>query len=176
MRELPAGLRRGRDVDLRGRGGHVWLRRAGVGLLAGVSVAALTGAIGQQPGASATSARAATLTVREPDRLRLGLLFQATITVRAREAIETPRLRLSRGWFEEVQMTTVEPVPLQERPAPPNGNVEWEYPPLRPGEVLVIWLQHQVNPTAAGTRDRSVALLDGDREIAVVHRELTVLP
>lgn len=175
MGALPTGLRRDRDVDLQGRTAHMWLRRAGVCLLAAVSAAALMGAVGQQPRASTTSAPAATLTVSEPDRLRVGLLFQATITIRARAGVETPRLRLSRGWFEETQVNTIEPQPLYERPAP-SGGVEWEYPPLGAGEALTVWLQHEANPTAAGIRDRSVALLDGGRELAVVHRELLVLP
>lgn len=176
MADLPAGLRRDRDVVLRGRTKHVWARRAGIGALGAVSVAALTGALGQPPAARTASAPAATLTVREPDRLRLGLLFQATITVHARDTIRTPRLRLTPGWFEEVQLNTVEPAPLRERPAPGPGGVEWEYPPLRPGETLTLWLQYQVNPAAPGVRDRSVALFDGTREIGAVHRDLAVLP
>jgi hypothetical protein len=175
-RGLPAGLSRGRDVDLRGRGGHVWIRRTGIGLLGAVSVAALIGMFGQQPSACTTSAPAATLTVHEPDRVRLGLLFQATIVIRARDDIDTPRLRLAPGWFEELQLKTVEPAPADERPAPGGDGVEWEFPPLRARDVLIVWLQYQANPAAPGVRDRSVVLFDGDRGIGVVRRELTVLP
>lgn len=173
---LPDGLDRGRDVELRGRGGHVWLRRIGVGLLGVMSIAALAGAFGQTPSASTTSAPAATLTAREPDRVRLGLLFQSTIVVRARDDIDTPRLRLAPGWFEEVQLNTVEPAPADERPAPGGDGVEWEFPPLRARDVLIVWLQYQANPAAPGVRDRSVVLLDGDREIGSIRRDLTVLP
>lgn len=171
---LPPGLDRGRDLELRGRGGQVWLRRAGVLLLAAVSVAAVTGAFGQQESASSASAPAATVTVREPTRVRLGLLFQAKIVVRARRDLETPRLRLSAGWFEDAQLNTVEPAPLEERPA--DDGVEWEFPALRAGDVLEVWLQYQANPAAPGVRDHALVLLDGSREVAAVRRELIVLP
>ena len=49
------------------------------------------------------------------------------------------------------------------------------YDQLVPGDVMRIWVQFQVNPTAHGTRDFSLELDDGKTPLTTVHRNLSVL-
>jgi hypothetical protein len=114
------------------------------------------------------------LTVRAPERVRGGLFFQGRIDVVARERIGRPRIVLADGWTEELQLNTLEPAPAAESSS--RGRLELEYDPLHTGDHLTIWMQFEVNPTGAGRRDRSVALLDDDRLVARVPAEITVLP
>ena len=66
---------RDRYLQLRGRGWHVWLRRAILTVLAGVCVAALFNAFGQETTTSAVASPQALLQVEAPPRLVGGLLF-----------------------------------------------------------------------------------------------------
>jgi hypothetical protein len=174
METLPHGLRRDRHVELTGRRGEPWVRRAVVALLAVAVVAALAGAIGQSAGTLRAQSATAALTVSAPVRVRGGLFFQGRIDVVARERIGEPRIVLGNGWTEQMQLNTIEPSPASERSS--RGRLELEYDPLHAGDHLTIWMQFEVNPTGAGRRDRSVAVLDGDRLLARAPAEITVLP
>jgi len=174
METLPRHLRRDRHVELVGRRSEPWARRTVIALLALVVLAALLGAAGQGDDVGRAQAPAAALTVRAPERVRGGLFFQGRIDVVARERVGTPRIVLGDGWTEEMQLNTLEPAPAAESSS--RGRLELEYDPLHTGDHLTIWMQFEVNPTGAGRRDRSVALLDDDRLVARVPAEITVLP
>jgi hypothetical protein len=174
METLPQHLRRDRHVELVGRRGEPRARRTVIALLALVVLAALLGAAGQGDDVGHAQAPAAALTVRAPERVRGGLFFQGRIDVVARERIGRPRIVLADGWTEELQLNTLEPAPAAESSS--RGRLELEYDPLHTGDHLTIWMQFEVNPTGAGRRDRSVALLDDDRLVARVPAEITVLP
>jgi len=174
MENLPEGLDRHRHVDLQSRNGEPWARRIVIALFAVVAVAALLGAFGQQHTTVAAHVPAATLTVKAPERVRGGLLFQGRLDIVARERIRRPVIVLGDGWTEEMQLNTLEPAPASE--SSDDGRLELEYDPLRAGDHLTVWMQFSVNPTGPGRRDRSVELLDGDRSLARVPAEITVLP
>jgi hypothetical protein len=174
MEMLPHGLSRDRHVELKGRRGEPWARRVFIGVLALVVAAALLGAAGQSHTTGRAQAPAATLTVKAPTRVRGGLFFQGRFDIVAREPIGKPRLVLGNGWTEEMQLNTIEPSPTSETSN--AGELELEYDPLHTGDHLTIWLQFEVNPTGAGHRKRDATLLDGDRVLARVPAEITVLP
>jgi hypothetical protein len=174
METLPHGLQRDRHVDLAGRRGEPWVRRLVIAVLALVVVAALLGVAGQRHGAVRAQAATAALTVDAPERVRGGLFFQGRIDIAARDRIGTPKIVLGEGWTEEMQLNTLEPAPAAE--SSNAGQLELEYDPLRTGDHLTIWMQFEVNPTGAGSRDRSVTLLDDERLIARAPAEITVLP
>ena len=81
---------------------------------------------------------------------------------------------LGEGWTEEMQLNTLEPAPAAETST--GGRLDLEYDPLERGDHLTIWLEFTVNPTNVGTRDRSVTLLDGERELAYAPGTIRVLP
>jgi hypothetical protein len=174
MEELPHGLRRDRHVELTGRRGEPWARRFVIALLVLVVAAALLGAVGQTQETLHAQVADATLTVKAPARVRGGLFFEGRIDIVARAPIGTPRIVLGEGWTEQMQLNTIEPSPASETSS--DGKLELEYDPLHSGDHLTIWMQFEVNPTGAGRRDRSVALLDGDRPLASIPGEITVLP
>ena len=151
-----------------------WLRRTVLALFAAGAVAVLAGAIGQQPSSSQAGGAVARMTLSAPDTVRGGLLFQARIEIRPRSAIERPRLVLQRGWFEGMQVSSIEPQPADETGV--RGDVILTYGRLAAGEPMTIWLQFQADPTSVGTRDAGVLLLDGTTPLATIHHDITVLP
>lgn len=171
---LPHDLSHDRHVELKGRRGEPWVRRVVIALLALVVAAALLGAVGQTHTTLRAQAAGATLTVKAPGRVRGGLFFQGRMDIVARERIGKPRIVLGNGWTEQMQLNTIEPSPAAETSS--AGELELDYDPLHTGDHLTIWLQFEVNPTGAGRRDRTVTLLDGDRVLARVPAEITVLP
>ena len=174
METLPGGLRRDRHVDLVGRRGEPWVRRSIISALAIVVVVALLGVVGQAHESVRAQGATAALTVKAPEHVRGGIFFQGRIDIVASDRIGTPRIVLGEGWTEELQLNTLEPAPAAETSS--AGQLELEYDPLHTGDHLTIWMQFEVNPTGAGTRDRSVTLYDGERELARVPGKIKVLP
>lgn len=172
--DLPDGLDRRHHAELAGRRLEPRVRRAILGLLAVAVVAALLGAAGQRPHTSTAAGPAARLELRAPKVVRGGLLFQARIEVTAIRAIEHPRLVLDEGWLERLQINTIEPAPASE--ASRDGRLVLSYDALSPGDVLVVHLQFQVDPTSVGVTDNDVELDDAETPIATVTRRLRRLP
>jgi hypothetical protein len=151
-----------------------WMRRAVLTLFAAGIVAVLADAIGQVPSSSQAGGTVARMTLSAPDTVRGGLLFQARVEIHARSAIDRPQLVLQRGWFEGMQVSSIEPQPTDETGV--RGDVVLTYGRLAPGASMTVWLQFQVDPTSVGTRDASVRLLDGMTPLAAIRHDLTVLP
>jgi hypothetical protein len=171
MREFPL-------EDLRDRRPGVmtglWARRVCMTLLALVSVAALLNVFGQETSDSTATGAAAQLKLSAPTKVRGGLMFQSRVEIHAQRTIGKPRLVLADGWLEGMQMNSVEPDPSQQ--ASRDGAVVLEWDPVQAGKSLVVWLQFQVNPTAAGHRSYDVELDDGPVALARINRDITVLP
>jgi hypothetical protein len=174
MTGLDERLDLGRLRDLRGRRAHPWIRRALLALLGVVVVLAVAGAIGQPTRTVADSSAGAKLRVEVPDVLRGGLLWRTRIAVHANRTIEHPRLILGAGFFEGMQVNTIEPAAASE--ANRGARVVLSYDKLSAGDDLVVYLQLQVNPTTVGDQDTSVQLDDAtDRLVRVAH-VTSVLP
>jgi hypothetical protein len=172
--DFPDGLERGRHVELTERGRHVWARRALIVVLLAVAGVALMNLFGQQNSNTTASAPAASLTVRAPDRLRGGLLYQTVFTVVAHRPIERLHLVLTPGWLDGMTLNTLEPAPGQEGSR--NGRLSLSYGTLDPGQKLVVFADWQVNPTTVAHRDVDADVYDGGELLAHVHRTLTVFP
>jgi hypothetical protein len=112
--------------------------------------------------------------VQSPEDLRGGLIFQTRLTVHARTALKKPTLHMERGWFESMSVNSIVPNPAQMGSR--DGNVSMTFPPLKAGHSLVVWIYFQVNPTNLGNRSQDVELDDGTRQLASVHRSVTVWP
>jgi hypothetical protein len=152
----------------------LWMRRALLAVFLAVAALALANVFGQAPRTTSAAAPAASVTVSAPETLRGGLLFQSRIEVRARDAVDQPRLVLGDGWVEGMQISSIEPEPESE--GSQDGHVRLAYGQLRAGDELVVWVQSEVDPTNPGRRDYGLTLQDGDAPIAHIDRSLTVLP
>jgi hypothetical protein len=102
------------------------------------------------------------------------LLFQSRFDVQARQDLKKPVLHLPQGWLENLTMNTLEPAPVDETWR--AGGVDLAFAPLPAGERLTVYVQYQVNPTAFGSQNQDVTLLDGDRPLAHIDRTLRILP
>jgi hypothetical protein len=152
----------------------LWARRATLTVLAALPVLAVLNMFGQEPSESQATAGGAQLTLSAPEVVRGGLLLQSRVEVRARRTLDHARLVLGEGWFEGMQVSTIEPQPTSE--ASQDGRVVLSYGRLRAGDRLVVWVQSQVNPTQPGRRDYSVELEDAVTPVARIDRRITVLP
>jgi hypothetical protein len=168
------GLDSARHRNLQGREHAPWFRRAAIALLTLLPIVALLNLLGQEPSTSRGQGAAAALEVDAPKTVRGGLLFQSRFDVQARQDLKQPVLHLAQGWLENLTMNTLEPAPVDETWR--AGGVDLAFAPLPAGERLTVYVQYQVNPTAFGSQNQDVTLLDGDRPLAHIDRTIRILP
>jgi hypothetical protein len=160
--------------DSRGTTAGLWTRRAVMTVFALVAVLGLLDVFGQGTTQSTALAPAAVLRVNAPSAVRGGLFFQSRVEIRARRAVEHPRLVLDEGWVEGMQVNSIEPAPVSE--ASRDGRVVLSYDRVDAGDRLVVWMQFEVDPTSVGHRSYGLELDDAETRVAAVHRWMTVFP
>jgi hypothetical protein len=163
-----------RDRDLAGRTWHPWVRRGLLAIVAVPALLALANVFGQHQSSVSTTASAGTLSVNSPSRVRGGLLYTASFTVRARSELQKATLVLDPGWIDGMQVNSINPQPVDE--ASRGGRVVLDLGHIPAGETVKYFIEFQVDPTTLGTRDQNVELDDGPRQILTQHRTLTVYP
>jgi hypothetical protein len=161
---------RGDRGQLRGLG----TRRVVLALLLAFPVAAAANVFGQQPSTSSVDAPAVQISLDAPRVVRGGLLFQSTLQVHAQRTIDHLRLVLDDGWFDGLQISSIEPQPARESSR--DGRVVLAYGRLRAGDRLVVWVQSQVDPTSPGRRKYGVTVQDATTDIGRIDRTITILP
>jgi hypothetical protein len=174
MATLHGHLSRSRDLELKGRTHEVWLRRAILALLALVIVAALLNVFGQRSVTSTASGSVASLTVRAPERLRGGLIFEGRFEITAHQPIAHPRLVLDSGWTEGMTLNTSEPTPSDETSR--GDHLILEFARIPAGKTMTYWTQWSVNPVNVAHRSQDVTLYDGAKRLDTVHRQVTIFP
>jgi hypothetical protein len=174
MAELHGHLSRSRDRDLQGRDHQVWSRRACLLLLVGLVVAALLNAFGQRSTISEAPAAAASLTVKAPQRLRGGLIFEGRFEIQAHRDLRRPKLLLGPGWTEGMTLNTTEPEPKAEHSD--RGELTLVFDPIPAGDRFTVWTQWSVNPVNVGQRSQDVSLYDGGIRLTRIDRDVTVFP
>src|SRR5690242_1012942 len=112
-------------ISDRGLALGLWTRRAFVALFVLVGLLALLNVFGQRASSSQALAPAARMTLRAPETVRGGLLFQSRIDIRALRPIQNPRLVFDDGWLEEMQVNSIEPAPQSESSR--NGRLVLSY-------------------------------------------------
>lgn len=170
----PYGLILERHRDLQGRERHVWYRKALFLLLVAVVVLGLLNAFGQHPTNSHADSPGASLDISSPKSVRGGLMFQSRFTIVAHRALDTPKLVLDPGWFEQMTINSLEPGASSETSR--NGKIVLTFDSLAPGHKLVFWAFFQVNPTNIGHRPQGVELDDGNRPLLRINRSVIVFP
>jgi hypothetical protein len=174
MAELHGHLSRRRDRDLSGRGYQVWVRRSLLTLALALPVVALLNVFGQRSVISEAGTPRATLTVKAPEHLRGGLVFEGRFEIEARSVLRRPRLVLGPGWTEGMTMNSGIPQPKAE--TSDGGTLTLVFDPIPAGRRFTFWSQWQVNPVNVGRRSQDVALYDGSTRLVTVDRDLTVFP
>jgi hypothetical protein len=174
MATLHGHLSRSRDLDLQGRTHEVWLRRAILALLGLLILAALLNVFGQRSATSTASSSVAGLTVKAPERLRGGLIFEGRFEITAHEPIVHPRLVLAPGWTEGMTLNASEPTPSDETSR--GDHLILEFARIPAGETMTYWTQWSVNPVNVAHRSQDVTLYDGSQRLAMVHRQVTIFP
>jgi hypothetical protein len=149
-------------------------RRALLLLVAVIPVLALLNVFGQDPKGSAANSPAASLHVTAPSAVRGGLIFQVRVDVTAHQDVRKPQIVMSRGWWQEMSVNSIEPQPSDESTS--NGAVVLSYSKLTAGQSLAVWLYFQVNPTNVGRHAEDIALYDGPTPLARIRRSVTVFP
>jgi hypothetical protein len=152
----------------------LWVRRGILTVLGVLVLLALLNRYGQRPATSVARSRAATMRLSAPQRIRGGLFFQSRLDIRATQAIDHPRIVLEDGWLEGMQVNSIEPAPVGE--ATRDGRVVLSYDALKPGDVLRVWFQFEVNPTNVGRRSYAVELDDAEQPIVRLGPTITALP
>jgi len=171
--DAPLGLDRAQHVELVGRGGQEWARRAGLLVVFSVVVVALVGVFGQRTVISSASGPRASLTVDSPAHVRGGLVFTTEITIHARASLRDMQLHLDQGWFEGMIFNGIAPQPSNEDSE--DGKVVYDYGSVD-ATTFTIWISWQTNPTNVGSHSQNMALYDGDERLASVQRDVTVFP
>jgi hypothetical protein len=162
------------DRDPRSITRGLWGRRATIAVLCIVALVALFNRFGQSPAETTASVPAATMTLSAPERIRGGLFFQSRLEIRATQAVDHPRVVLDNGWVEGMQVNSITPDPVGQ--ASRDGRVVLSYDALKPGDLLRIWFQFEVNPTNVGRRSYAVELDDAARPVARLTPSIAVLP
>jgi hypothetical protein len=137
-------------------------------------VLALANTFGQHQSALSATSASATLTVNAPSRLRGGLLYTVSFTVRARSDLQEATLVLDPGWIDGMQVNSINPQPVDEGSR--NGKVVLVLGHIAAGRRVEYWIEFQVNPTTLGTRRQNVELDDGTKRILTERRRLTIYP
>ena len=174
MAAVPDELVLSRHRDLEGRERQPWTRRLLLAILALVLGLAAVNVFGQRPHTSTAAARAGTLELYAPTRLRGGVFWMARFRVRAQAEIERATLVLDPGWLEQMHLNTIEPAPIGE--ASRDGRIALDFGRVPAGRSLLVFMQFQVNPTNVGRHSHDVELHDGETLLARIDRSLTVLP
>ena len=94
--------------------------------------------------------------------------------IEAHETIKVPRLVLAGGWMEGMTLNSSEPQPSTETSR--DGRLILDFEEIPAGADFTFWSQWSVNPVNVGHRSQDVTLYDGPRELASVHRTVTVFP
>jgi hypothetical protein len=163
-----------RNRDLVGRGWQKWIRRSLLVLLFAFCLLGLANVFGQSPRTASSATDRARLDLSAPTAVRGGLLYQARLTVHAREELKDARLVLDHGWTEGMTINTIEPSPVGE--ASSDGRLSLDLGHVPAGEEYVLYLQFQVNPTNVGSRSQDVELYDGDEHVLTRSHSIRVFP
>ena len=137
-------------------------------------ILALLNVFGQDPSTSSADSPQASLSVTAPKALRGGLIFQVRVNIVAHRTLAKPQIVMSRGWWQEMSVNSIEPQPSNESTS--NGAVVLSYDQLQAGQSLVVWLYYQVNPTNVGGHSEDIALYDGPNPLTRIKRSVTVFP
>jgi hypothetical protein len=144
-------------------------------MLAVLVVVGLANTFGQSPTASQAQTSIATLRVTAPADVRGGLIFQVRVDITAHQQLTKPSLVFSPAWFDNMTLNSLAPQPSTETTE--NGAPAFALSPIPAGHHSTYWFYFQVNPTNLGWHHtENVTLTDDTRQLATIHRTITIYP
>jgi len=156
-----------------GRGARFnWVSLA---VLGAIMLAALLGAFGGGKARSMVAdTAAATLELHTPRVLRNGTFFETRIRVTAKAPVADAVIVVPASLWRDMTINTMIPAPAEEKAE--KGAFRFSYGELKPGDILDIKVDGQINPPLFAGNSGSVELHDGNRPIAAIPVEIAVLP
>ena len=168
---FPSGIRP-EHLDRKHGAKISWARLAAIGAL---PILALMGLLGGTPARTSTAQNeAATITLRSPQTLRNGLLFETRIEVVARRPIADAVIAIPVRHWRDFTINTMIPAAAEEEYK--DGEFRFHFDRLEAGERLLFKVDGQVNPPHIGRDLGEIRLLDGEEEVAVLPLSQMVLP
>ena len=143
-------------------------------LLGSIVVAGLAGLFGGYDHRSGIESADAALEISGPSIIRNGEYDEMTIKMTAKRPIENAVLEVDATFWRDMTINTM--IPSPEREELRNGIMRFEFGPLDAGDAAQFKIDAQVNPHRFGASEGRFVLLDGDRPLAELARELTVMP
>lgn len=166
---LPDGIA---DRHAKPRPNVNWLSLA---VLSALMLAALLGAFGGGKSRPVVvQAAAATLEIATPRRIRNGEFFEMRVRIEAKQPIAKAVLVVPASLWRDMTINTMIPAPSEEKAQ--GGAFRFDYGALKPGDVLDIKIDGQINPPLFAGTNGTVALADGDRTLASIPLDIKVLP
>ena len=149
-------------------------RRAGLALFGLIPLLALFNLFGQRPQTTSAANGSALLRVYAPERVRSGNVYAARFTVTATRELKKATLILDPGWAEAYTVNGMTPQPISEGSS--QGKLLFVLGHIPAGKHYTMFLSLQVNPTNVGHRNQRVWLYDGQKQLLIIKRTITVFP
>lgn len=149
-----------------------WLSLA---VLGAVMLAALLGLFGGGKARSLVAdVPAARLELHTPRVLRSGMFFETRLYVTAKAPIADAVIVVPASLWRDMTINTMIPAPGDEQAD--RQAFRFSYGELKPGELLEIKIDGQINPPLFAGTYGTVELHDGERPLAAIPVEIAVLP
>jgi len=144
-------------------------------VLGAIMLAALLGAFGGGKSRNVVAdTPLARLEVHTPRVMRNGMFFETRIRLAAKAQIANAVIVVPASLWRDVTVNTMIPAPSDEKTE--EGAFRFSYGAIRPGDVLDIKIDGQINPPLFAGNWGSIELHDGKRPIAAIPFDITVLP
>lgn len=138
-------------------------------------LAALLGAFGGGKARNVVAdSAAATLEVHTPRVLRNGLFFETRIQATAKAPLADAVIVVPASLWRDMTINTMIPAPSEEKAE--KGAFRFSYGAMKPGDMLDIKIDGQVNPPLFAGNRGTIELHDGERMLVRAPVEITVLP
>lgn len=160
-------------TDADGHGARFnWVSLAVLGT---IMLAALLGAFGGgRARGMVADTTTATLELHTPRVLRNGVFFETRIRITAKAPIADAVIVVPASLWRDMTINTMIPAPGEEKAE--KGAFRFSYGALGPGDMLDIKVDGQINPPLFAGNSGSVELRDGERPLARIPVDITVLP
>jgi hypothetical protein len=143
--------------------------------IAVIGIAMFLGLFGGQPHPTRViETSSATITMEFPQTLRNGEFFEMRATVKAKRAFADVKLGISSSYWHDMTVNTMLPAPAEETSK--DGRYIFSYGALKPGDILKLKFDGQINPPMFAGTDGNLTIFDGDAELATIPIKLRVFP
>lgn len=171
--DYPDGLRHVHAAPTGGLGAHANL--LSILVLGALMAVAMTGLLaGDRTRVRDFEAAGARVTLSVPETLRNGEFFEMRLTLTATAPIADATIALPPALWRDMTINTMIPAAGEEEHK--DGQFRFRYGALKPGEMLEIKIDGQINPPLTIGTAGEVALYDGGRRLGALPVAIRVLP